>query len=271
MMRCFRKLWYCIPLAWQHRALSLWSAILRKWTGRPFTNLSIELNRHCNRKCWYCPNSKFEVPVEDVSKTVFDCFLDQLEALKWDGYVQLHHFNEPLLAQDVVDKCRCIKAAAPRCKIRLFTNGDLLTLRLAGELIEAGVVRMLVCKHAPSCDEWDRQIAAIMHKYSGVVELLPSPSTTALANIGGLVHVPKDKFIARTTCEQPKFGMTVTVNGDVVLCCHDYARRQVMGNICQQTLENIWNGCRYVQLRDDLAKGDIKLDMCKQCLSNELT
>lgn len=51
-------------------------------------------------------------------------------------------------------------------------------------------------------------------------------------------------------CEQPWLALTVMANGDVVPCMQDYNTELKLGNIHEQTLEEIWNGEAYRRFRE---------------------
>ena len=59
-------------------------------------------------------------------------------------------------------------------------------------------------------------------------------------------------------------------DGSVVPCCFDLRGKELMGNLNENTLEEIWNGPRYVEFRrllsgvsDNLEK---EPELCKSCL-----
>jgi len=66
-------------------------------------------------------------------------------------------------------------------------------------------------------------------------------------------------------CNDPRYVFTISVNGDVVLCCHDYDSEIRFGNILdsRSTVENIWNS-DYCQA---IRKGIIGGKPCSFCLT----
>ncbi|CCG56965.1 radical SAM superfamily [Brachyspira pilosicoli WesB] len=54
----------------------------------------------------------------------------------------------------------------------------------------------------------------------------------------------------------------------MILCCHDYYGKYVMGNIMKDSIVNIYNSYRDLRVR--LLKDNIAdLDICKKCLERE--
>lgn len=59
----------------------------------------------------------------------------------------------------------------------------------------------------------------------------------------------------------------IAENGDALLCCMDWNREIVLGNICQQSIREVWNSQRYQKIRDK-RDGKIKSEegfICKRC------
>jgi len=59
--------------------------------------------------------------------------------------------------------------------------------------------------------------------------------------------------------------MHILFNGDVILCCMDWRREHVLGNLKEQTIKEIWTGKKYLEVRKQL-KGERPLELiCKHC------
>lgn len=61
---------------------------------------------------------------------------------------------------------------------------------------------------------------------------------------------------AQQYCEYPWSSMTVMANGDVVPCTQDYDCEMKLGNVKDQSLDEIWNGEKYNLLREWHLKGN---------------
>ena len=62
----------------------------------------------------------------------------------------------------------------------------------------------------------------------------------------------------------------VFYNGDVVPCCYDQEGKEIVGNLRQQTLTEVWDSPRYVALRrridDAYLNPEDEPELCKSCL-----
>lgn len=60
-------------------------------------------------------------------------------------------------------------------------------------------------------------------------------------------------------------SLVVAWNGDVVPCCYDYDTKMVMGNVNEQSIDEIWNGPAYVELRRAEIEGRNDSPLCRSC------
>ena len=94
---------------------------------------------------------------------------------------------------------------------------------------------------------------------------------TALENRGGNIADAEsfswsghmDYF---STCTRLFKQGYINFNGDMVLCCTDYSRKQVLGNITNSSIYDVWNGERASDIRRRFLGGQIHtIDLCRDC------
>ncbi len=74
-----------------------------------------------------------------------------------------------------------------------------------------------------------------------------------------------DEWKFATHCVIPFWRAWILWNGDVVLCCVDWERKHVFGNIHENTLREIWNGDAYRAYRERMKKNDFAGTLCENC------
>jgi len=76
-------------------------------------------------------------------------------------------------------------------------------------------------------------------------------------------------FPAHMPCPFPWQYLVVQWNGDVVPCCRDFNAVNVMGNVGNDSLLDIWNGPAYARFRHQMVTGayDHKNSICPECMS----
>jgi len=74
----------------------------------------------------------------------------------------------------------------------------------------------------------------------------------------------------RTVCPQIFKSMQISANGDVVPCCVDWKRVNLLGNVRDASLVDIWNGSAVRQLQNThLAGNRFNIPLCQNCVMNE--
>jgi MoaA/NifB/PqqE/SkfB family radical SAM enzyme len=94
---------------------------------------------------------------------------------------------------------------------------------------------------------------------------------TMLENRGG--NIPEAESYSRTgamstydNCPRPFKQAYIMFNGDMVLCCVDYSRKQVLGNITRSSIQEIWNGPIATEIRRRyIAREMDRLPLCGRC------
>jgi MoaA/NifB/PqqE/SkfB family radical SAM enzyme len=74
-----------------------------------------------------------------------------------------------------------------------------------------------------------------------------------------------DEWKYATHCTIPFWRAWILWNGDVVLCCVDWERKHVFGNIHDSTIRAIWNGPAYRAYRDRMRANDFAGTLCEHC------
>ncbi|MBW5394985.1 SPASM domain-containing protein [Brachyspira hampsonii] len=63
-------------------------------------------------------------------------------------------------------------------------------------------------------------------------------------------------------------SLVISKDGNIILCCQDYFKKYIMGNVMEKSILEIWNS--YNDLRVKLLRDNIvELPICKKCLERE--
>lgn len=77
----------------------------------------------------------------------------------------------------------------------------------------------------------------------------------------------KPKYCPDNECPWIYYSLTILVNGDVVPCCRDPKGVEVMGNLLEQNIDEVWNGARYRDFRARINSDQRHVDICRLCSS----
>ncbi|MEE9230957.1 MAG: radical SAM/SPASM domain-containing protein [Acidobacteriota bacterium] len=116
----------------------------------------------------------------------------------------------------------------------------------------------------------DAQRAVAYWKSRGI-----SSKYTRLENRGGNIadadsfsHSHQMQYFS--TCTRLFKQMYIMFNGDVVLCCTDYSREQILGNVRDKSLYEVWNGEVAMNTRRTFLSDKIgELPLCGKCKIDE--
>jgi GTP 3',8-cyclase len=220
-----------------------------------FTSVEVEVNARCNRRCSYCPVSVLPTPPAGkiMTEELFDRILAELVRIGFKGNLSYHRYNEPLLRKDLETLVTKAKALLPAAFQLLFTNGDLLTDERYESLRRAGIDHFVVTRH---------DLTPIQERHNQTVQF---PSDLVIINRGGFFKPLTEAL--RSPCYAPTDTLTITVDGDVLLCCNDAEGSQVMGNVAREGIDDIWLSPQFTRIRRLLQKGNRQdaADICRKC------
>lgn len=78
----------------------------------------------------------------------------------------------------------------------------------------------------------------------------------------------KSNFDMITTrgCHYPMITFNILSNGDVILCCENYSKKIILGNVEHSSIKEIWNSKKYQNIRNLIYKKEFeKIPPCIGC------
>jgi radical SAM protein with 4Fe4S-binding SPASM domain len=108
----------------------------------------------------------------------------------------------------------------------------------------------------------------IRYWHSRGVQSGSSPLVNRAGNVTNFVELNYRKHADKPVrlCELLYHKMYIGYNGDVLLCCMDWRRRVVLGNVRTQSLREVWLGEKYQTYRRLHEEGrSAELDLCNSC------
>lgn len=229
--------------------------------------INLEISEQCNRRCNYCPQSVAPAPKAFMDWGVFNQCMERMAEINWSGPVGYTHFGEPLLDKRLLDMVKLTKRWLPKSMPKIYTNGDVLTVALAAQLIEAGVVNFVVTRHDNDFERWNKKVVPIAERFPDHFTL-GDLHGKEISNRAGLVTDPGVKIAKLTSCDVPEGGMHIDRHGNVMLCCCDYNHETAYGNVFDMGLLEIWNGADYRAERESVLAGKPRLNICKGCFQD---
>jgi len=250
-----------------------------------YRTVEIEINRHCNLRCAFCPVEAAPKPPGFMSRELFELMLQRVVEYGAPE-LSLNHYSEPTLTRDLVE--RIARAVELGLRVRLHTNASLLDEEKISRLAALGGVQLYV--NLPTLDraEYERvtgtklfdrvmQNLDLLGKHRVPTALsINAPRASAdetvrainerfAALFGDSIAWPTDSRAGRMDkteyastpshigllagCAYATQQINVTHEGKVFLCCQDYEQEYVLGDLREQSLREIADGERAVELR----------------------
>jgi radical SAM protein with 4Fe4S-binding SPASM domain len=230
--------------------------------------IEIEINSHCNMACDYCPNS-IDSRIEQ-GEIEFDLYLkimNQLKEKNYKGQISFSFYNEPLLCTNFNKIIEATHKYLPDCFMTLYTNGTLInSQKRAIELINLGIGEIIVTKHE---DVKNFKFENVYHELPDKFKIkytLKSHTDLKLTNRGGSLKHLGLRASGNIPCRIPYIMMTVTIKGNVLSCFEDYKQENIMGNVKDENILDIWNNKSFSKFRKNLLAGKRHLyNICKNC------
>ena len=243
--------------------------------------LTVEVNTTelCNRTCFFCPRHDPKVfPNRNLHMTPKGArtIAKELNRYGYKGKISFSGFGENFLNPEFHRVIFHFRLYLPDATLECNTNGDKLTEEYAKLLFDSGLDLLYInlydgieqikvfgdimspfpeSKYKFRAHYNEEDYGLFLNNRSGTIDWLGLDDS----DVESLKGKP---------CYYPFYKMFVDWNGDVLFCSNDWGREHVIGNLLEQTLEDVWFGKPMKKIRARLAKGDRSKSPCNKCSVN---
>ena len=238
-----------------------------------FKKIFIETVSYCNNDCIFCPASSkagIKKPENFMSEDLYAKILKELKGISFKGSVAFHCNNEPLLDKRLASWIARARGLLKTNYFYLYTNGILIDIKLANQLFDAGLNRIIIDNYN---DEHElipsvRDIRKDSFLIRGEIIVDYRFKNDYFGNRAG--ESPNAEFFLKKAlkliCTRPSMEIVVGYDGTVPLCCADGLWRVKIGNARKSNLKDIWFSDAFRSARRSLLKGDRSCtEICKVC------
>ncbi len=266
--------------------------------------VEIETTNACNSNCTMCTRDRMTRKIGIMSWELFEKVVNECAKHKVHS-VHLHNFGEALLVDDLPDRIKHAKRLGI-AEVKIFTNGSLLTGDMAERILNSGLDKLKISfdgidknlyettRRGLSFDEVQRNINEFMEMRQKKHFKKPQVSISCLDlssdtkaknkflhywrrrvdnvsigkvhNWGNLRNFKKSPAVRKLPCFRLWSKLTILWNGEVALCCVDYDGQIVLGNVCENTIADVWKGKCLKEIRQFHLRGEFdKVPICKFC------
>ncbi|MCK9370673.1 radical SAM protein [Candidatus Dojkabacteria bacterium] len=191
----------------------------------------------------------------------------------YSGLIAPYLMCEPLLDKNICKKIKLIREMCPNASVEISTNGSLLTPKLAKELSETGITRVHFNVGGATKEVYEKRMKGLKfentiknikyfrtlfpsvyinfvvhndnkHQIEAIKELFKDFSVTTdywASNRGGNLRIKNDGNTRFANCDLQNTDMYIMSNSDVIICCNDYMRTVVLGNLKKTNIWKLWD------------------------------
>ena len=268
-------------------------------------SILIETYSLCQGECKFCPYKEIRSELEPVllknSK-----YYELLEEISKHEITRLTLFNnnEPLLDKRIYEFVRMAHEKMPNVEIGLSSNGRVVTMEVLKRLLESGLTTLYISIPCTDRENYKQIMGIYPDKVFDTLDKVDDERLFEMIRIA--VPITRfldeeelrrrfkkirvctwnleykecwgihDKFneVAREDsiaglCDRPMDQAVISSNGDVLICCRDWQSQNVVGNVYNSSLYDIWHGEKMQMIQHFIANEDYeKVECCKDCAIN---
>jgi radical SAM protein with 4Fe4S-binding SPASM domain len=233
----------------------------------------------CNRKCVFCPRSDANYPHvnEFLSEKLHSKLCSQLSKYDYDGVFTYAGFNEPLLHKNIYNHVKEARFYLPDARIEIITNGDTLNRDRLERLFNCGLSTISISAYdnAEQANKLNNLCKDLKLSHSQFIVrhryLAPDENFgIKLTNRGGAMENAKYKINSLNSpinnkCFYPSYEFFLDYNGDILMCCNDWLKKNILGNLKNSDFIEIWTSEKAKASREKLYNGNRGFKPCDVC------
>lgn len=262
-------------------------------------HLQLETTSVCNAACCFCPYPIMQRAKGLMPMPLFERIIADAATVPLIDRISLVGLGEPTLDRFLVQRIEAVRRSMAAIWLDVVTNGSLLTRKLIDQLIAAGLTQLSISLNAVTrekrraimqLDDFDRvvemchyAIAAGAGRMKVVVkglnekDLMEAGDLAQFAETWGeraFLHLEgnwagsmrKARIPMAEACHRALSQIMVLWDGRVSLCCFDAEGAEILGDLRTQTLREVFNGGRALEIRTAHAEGRrAEIPLCAGC------
>jgi radical SAM protein with 4Fe4S-binding SPASM domain len=233
----------------------------------------------CNRKCSFCPRSApdFVEKKEFIKESLLEKFYKELQDYYYKGTIRFSGFVEPLLDKNIYNIISLTRKYLNRSNIEMVTNGDALNKKRLKMLFDHGLNKILIsvydCKE--DADKFESMCVSlklkvnqyhVRHRYLSEDNDFGITLSNRAGQMANAIFPIKPLNVSlKKACFIPSYTFFLDYQGDVLMCPHDWGKKQILGNLNVSTFQEIWFGKNASNLRLKLINSDRNFTPCNVC------
>ncbi len=233
----------------------------------------------CNRVCSFCPRSdpNFEDIKIFIKQELHNKLCNELAEVKFTGTLRYSGFVEPLLDKNIYNLISSARSILANSNIEMVTNGDVLNTKRLKKLFDNGLSKLFISvydgpedvikfnKMGKECN-LDNSQFIIRERFLPPEQdfgITMSNRAGMLKNADHSIQPLKQKL--SLPCFYPAYTFFMDYQGDVLMCAHDWGKKNILGNLNKSSFMEIWKSDKANLARKKLLNADRGFSPCDVC------
>jgi len=242
-----------------------------------FTSVNIETYNRCNNDCPFCPANKNVDGRKPIfmKRKMFSKIINQLKELNYGDYILLYNNNEPLLDKRLEEFIRETVKKLPSAKLLIMTNGILLTKKRLEDLYRSGLREIVIDNYndrlelLPNIKKLLGEIENSNLAKEMLIKVWLRYKNAVITNRAGFA--PNKTKVKKLLVQMRKCiilftQLNINPKGEVHICCCDVYYKNIIGDLNEERIMDIWKGEKITAIRKEILKNGRKnLYPCNAC------
>lgn len=211
---------------------------------------------------------------------IFQKIVDNLKKIKFKGRICPYVNNELLLDKKIFNRIETLRVIDDDISITIESNGKLLTIEKLYKFFDSGADQVFINDYANCYIDYlflTKRMRDLLSKIDTrrikrdvnftishrLKKQLLSARSDKVKSRKALTIANKEKY-----CDFPFNQLNINPIGDIFICCRDSYYDGLMGNINENSLEEIWFNSKYQEVRNAFLENRRILPICDRCTSN---
>ncbi|HBC87162.1 MAG TPA: hypothetical protein DCZ94_09430 [Lentisphaeria bacterium] len=238
---------------------------------RIFRHIYIETINRCNGGCRFCHANRFtdKREMELMDEGLLEKILKELKEMEFKGWISFHRNNEPFLDKRIFDFVKMMRESMPDALINIHSNGTLLNIEKIYRIMPH-LSFLNINNYNDKLELHDNIRETVEHfnrtnEFDGLIKVCLRKENEILLNRASSAPNRKMGYTMKSPCLYPFEQLNVCSNGNISICCNDAFEDVVLGNAGEQTLEEIWHGEKFKDIRDKMLMDRNLIKICGKC------
>jgi sulfatase maturation enzyme AslB (radical SAM superfamily) len=217
--------------------------------------VSIELSNLCNYSHLHkkCPVSRY-TNKKILDSDIFYKVIDELSLLNFSGEVDFHRYNEPMLDKRLFEFIAYVNKKLPGARISILTNGSFLNQEVLKKFEQYKIWLITVSSYT-------------FEEHDQLIKLETSiPYKVYFSHLDDREDIySRTPINSKKPCFATIRDITVNCYGELSICCLDWQNKCTFGSLRDNSLAELLNSPKFLEVHNDLCNGRRNLEICRRC------